>query len=448
MKHKIMIIEDDESLRKTLEKSLESCGHSVSSYKKGIDGVNAIAKDDYSLAITEVQLPDMNGVDLLKKLKKSAGDIPILLIAANGSIKGAVKAIKHGAFDYITKPFSLDEFNIIVKRALDIRDLQEENIRLKRDLSESFCDANIIGDSPAMQSVFKFIDKVSQSDSTVLITGENGTGKELVATAIHYQSKRRNSPIIKVNCAAFPEDLVESELFGSEKGAYTGADRRKPGRFERADKGTIFLDEIGDLPLNVQVKLLRILQGSSFERLGGTESLNVDIRVIAATNRNLEEDVKNGRFREDLYYRLNVIPFNIPPLRGRKDDIPFLIDHFLDRCNCRCGKKVSINSDTIMALMDYSFPGNVRELENIVERCVTLSDCNVIAKKNLPSYIVNKIKGQPAMETLSDITVEAEKCHIIRVLRATKGHKTKAAEILGISRKTLWEKTVNYNINS
>jgi two-component system response regulator AtoC len=288
---------------------------------------------------------------------------------------------------------------------------------------------------------------VSQSDSTVLITGENGTGKELVATAIHYQSKRRNSPIIKVNCAAFPEDLVESELFGSEKGAYTGADRRKPGRFERADKGTIFLDEIGDLPLNVQVKLLRVLQGSSFERLGGTESLHVDIRVIAATNRNLEEDVKNGRFREDLYYRLNVIPFNIPPLRGRKDDIPFLIDHFLDRCNCRCGKKVSIDSDTIMALMDYSFPGNVRELENIVERCVTLSDCNVIAKKNLPSYILNKINGQPSMETLSDIAVEAEKSHIIRVLRATKGHKTKAAEILGISRKTLWEKTVNYNIS-
>jgi two-component system response regulator AtoC len=447
MKHKIMIIEDDESLRKTLKKSLESCGHSVSSYKKGVNAVNAIAKDDYSLAITEVQLPDKNGVDLLRKLKKSAGEFPILLIAANGSIKGAVKAIKHGAFDYITKPFSLDEFNIIVKRALDIRDLQEENIRLKRDLSESFCDANIIGDSPAMQSVFKFIDKVSQSDSTVLITGENGTGKELVATAIHYQSKRRNSPLIKVNCAAFPENLVESELFGSEKGAYTGADRRKPGRFERADKGTIFLDEIGDLPLNVQIKLLRVLQDRSFERLGGIETLNVDIRVIAATNRNLKEDIKNGKFREDLYYRLNVIPFNIPPLRGRKDDIPFLIDHFLDRCNCRCGKKVSIDSDTIMALMDYSFPGNVRELENIVERCVTLSDCNVIAKNSLPSYILNKINGQPSMESLSDIAVEAEKSHIIRVLRATKGHKTKAAEILGISRKTLWEKTVNYHIN-
>jgi two-component system response regulator AtoC len=447
MKHRIMIIEDDESLRKTLEQSFKSSGHAVSSYKKGIDAVNAIAKDDYSLAITDVQLPDMNGFNLLRKLKESAGDIPVLLIAANGSIKGAVEAMKHGAFDYITKPFSIDEFNIIAKRALDIRDLQEENIRLKRDLSESFCDANIIGDSPAMQKVFEFIDKVSQSDSTVLITGENGTGKELVATAIHYQSKRRNSPIIKVNCAAFPEDLVESELFGSEKGAYTGADRRKPGRFERADKGTIFLDEIGDLPLNVQVKLLRVLQGSSFERLGGTETLNVDIRVIAATNRNLEEDVKNGRFREDLYYRLNVIPFNIPPLRDRKDDTPLLIDHFLDRCNCMCGKKVSINSDTIMALMDYSFPGNVRELENIVERCVTLSDCNVIAKNSLPSYIVNKLSGQSAMGTLSDITVEAEKGHIIRVLRATKGHKTKAAEILGISRKTLWEKTVNYNIN-
>jgi two-component system response regulator AtoC len=394
MKHRIMIIEDDESLRKTLEQSFKSSGHAVSSYKKGIDAVNAIAKDDYSLAITDVQLPDMNGFNLLRKLKESAGDIPVLLIAANGSIKGAVEAMKHGAFDYITKPFSIDEFNIIAKRALDIRDLQEENIRLKRDLSESFCDANIIGDSPAMQKVFEFIDKVSQSDSTVLITGENGTGKELVATAIHYQSKRRNSPIIKVNCAAFPEDLVESELFGSEKGAYTGADRRKPGRFERADKGTIFLDEIGDLPLNVQVKLLRVLQGSSFERL-----------------------------------------------------TPLLIDHFLDRCNCMCGKKVSINSDTIMALMDYSFPGNVRELENIVERCVTLSDCNVIAKNSLPSYIVNKLSGQSAMGTLSDITVEAEKGHIIRVLRATKGHKTKAAEILGISRKTLWEKTVNYNIN-
>ncbi|MEN8263717.1 MAG: sigma-54 dependent transcriptional regulator [Nitrospirota bacterium] len=448
MKHRIMILEDDKSMRIQLEGFLKENGYSAYAYKKGIDGVNALNKDEISLVITDVSLSDMQGIDVLKMIKKEDANVPVIMISSNGTIKGAVDAMKHGAFDYISRPFTFDEFILIVKRALDVRELREENIRLKRDLSECFCYANMIGESTEMKNIYDFIGKVSQTDSTVLISGESGTGKELVASTIHYQSKRNSGPLIKVNCAAFPEHLVESELFGYEQGAFTGAAKRKPGRFERADKGTIFLDEIGDLPSCVQIKLLRVLQDGAFERLGGTEELSVDARVIAATNRDLEEDVKNGRFREDLYYRLNVIPVNVAPLRKRKDDIPLLIDHFLDCYNCRYGKRISLSSEAIMVLMDYNFPGNIRELENIVERCVTLSTDDIIQVKDLPSHILKNRKNQSAMGNLSDVMTEVEKAHIVRILKAAKGNKTRAAGILGISRKTLWEKTNTYNIDS
>jgi two-component system response regulator AtoC len=446
MNHRLLIIEDEEIMRVTLKDSLEANGYEVQACEKGSDGINAVKEDTFSMVITDIRLPDMTGIDILKIIKEKDKSVPVITMTAFGTIKDAVEAMKLGAFDYITKPFSLDEFNLIVNRALEVKALKEENIRLRKDISACYGSPNIIGESAEIEKVFELIEKISQTDSTVLVFGESGTGKELVASTIHYQSKRRDKPLIKVNCAAFPENLVESELFGYEKGAFTGAAQRKPGRFDRADRGTIFLDEIGDLPAPVQIKLLRILQDGSYERLGGTATLNVNVRVIAATNRKLWEDVKEGRFREDLYYRLNVIPVYMPALKDRREDIPLLMNHFLDIYNCRFGKRAKLNSEAISALMDYDFPGNVRELENIIERCVALSANDVVTQSDLPLHIA-KYKGhQSSMVTLTDVASEAEKEHIIKILKSTKGNKTKAAETLGISRKTLWEKVKAYHI--
>ncbi len=446
MKNRILVIEDDEIMRITIEDSLKANGYEVRSYEKGSDGVSTFKEDEYSLVITDVRLPDMTGLDVMKMIKAHDEKIPVIIMTAFGTIKDAVEAMKLGAIDYITKPFSLDEFNLIVERALEVRTLRDDNIRLRRDLSDLYSYPNIIGESEEIKKVFELIEKISQTDSTVLIYGESGTGKELVASTIHYQSNRKNRPLIKVNCAAFPENLVESELFGYEKGAFTGAAQRKPGRFERADNGTIFLDEIGDLPSNVQIKLLRVLQDGSFERLGGTDALNVDVRIITATNKKLEEYVKRGEFREDLYYRLNVIPLYMPALRERRDDIPLLIDHFMDTYNCRFGKKIRLESEAIMDLMNYDYPGNVRELENIIERCVALSSDSSTFQENIPPHILKKNKDKPEDTSLSNVAADAEKEHILKVLKSTKGNRTKAAEILGISRKTLWEKVKNYDL--
>jgi two-component system response regulator AtoC len=446
MKYRILIIEDDEIMRVTIEDSLNENGYISRAYERGLDGVNAFKEEEFSLVVTDVRLPDIKGIEVLQRIKEINENVPVIVMTAFGTIKDAVDAMKFGAFDYITKPFSLDEFNLIIKRALEIKDLKEENIRLKRDLSYCYCRENIIGESEELEKIFELIEKVSLTDSTVLILGESGTGKELVGSTIHYQSKRRNEPLIKVNCAAFPENLVESELFGYEKGAFTGANKLKPGRFERADRGTIFLDEIGDLPASVQVRLLRILQDGSFERLGGTETLDVDVRVIAATNRDIEEDVKKGKFREDLFYRLNVIPVHIPALRERGDDIPLLVDHFLECYNCRFGKRIKFSSDAIITLMDYDFPGNIRELENIVERCVALSTNNTVTRNDLPSHLIKNKEHETPIITLSDVAADAEKSHIMKILKTTKGNKTRAAEVLGISRKSLWEKVKHYNI--
>jgi len=442
MKNRILIIEDEKIMRITLEDTLRADGYEVDAFEKGMEAIEAFKGDDYSLVITDVRLPDINGLDITRRIKEIDRDVQVIIITAFGTIKDAVEAMKLGAFDYITKPFSLDEFKIVVERAIDVKELREDNIRLRKSLSECYCYPNIIGESNAMRKVFDLIGKVSRSDSAVLILGESGTGKELIASTIHYQGPRKDKPFIKVNCAALPENLIESELFGYEKGAFTGAVKRKPGRFELADGGSILLDEVGELPPSIQVKLLRVLQDGTFERLGGTETIKVNVRVISATNRNLEDDLKAGRFREDLYYRLNVIPIHIPPLRERKEDIPLLIEHFIGRS----GKRIRFSPEAINALMKYEFPGNVRELENIVERCIALSEGKVIERDDLPQHILKE--GQLEVLTLSEVSAEAEKEHILRVLRATKNNKTKAAEILGISRKTLWEKMNAYSIET
>jgi DNA-binding NtrC family response regulator len=446
MKYNLLIIEDDKIMRVTLTDYLRSKGHGVVACSLGADGIAGFDKGDFSLVISDVMLPDMNGLDILKKIKEKAPRAVVLIITAYGTIKDAVEALKLGAFDYITKPFALEEFNLIINRALEVKELRDENIRLKKNLSECFSFPNIIGDSPEMNNVYDLIGKVSKIDSTVFILGESGTGKELVATTIHYQSDRRKGPFIKVNCAALPENLIESELFGVEKGAFTGADRRKAGRFERADKGTIFLDEIGDLSAGVQTKLLRVLQDGSFERVGGTKTLKVDARVITATNKNIEEEIQEGGFREDLYYRLNVIPIRMPALRERKEDISPLIDSFLANYNCAFGKKVSLSSEAITALFDYDYPGNVRELKNILERLVGLASTEVISIDSLPEHVAKQQGKMTATVSLAEVSAEAEKVHIMKTLKSAKGNKTRTAELLGISRKTLWEKIKLFDI--
>ncbi len=447
MKHNLLIIEDDNLMRVTLTDFLEAKGHEVVACSCGADGIAEFNKEEFSLVISDVMLPDMNGLDILRKLKEKAPNSTILIITAYGTIKDAVEALKIGAFDYITKPFALDEFKLIIDKAVEFKELKDENLRLHKELVHCYNFPNIIGESPKMKEVYEIINKVSQIDSTVFILGESGTGKELVASTLHFQSHRKKGPYIKVNCAALPEHLVESELFGYEKGAFTGASQRKPGRFELADKGTIFLDEIADLSGAVQTKLLRVLQeDGSFERVGGVQTLNVDVRVIAATNKNIEEEVKSGRFREDLYYRLNVIPLNLPPLRERKEDIALLMDSFLETYNCAFGKRVNFSSEAQKALMDYDYPGNVRELKNILERTVALASGDVVFIESLPAHIINQQVNVSSIRTLAEISFESEKRHIVKTLELTKGNKSKTAQILGINRKTLWEKIKLYNI--
>jgi two-component system response regulator AtoC len=446
MKHNLLLIEDDKIMRVTLTDFLREKSHEVVACSFGADGITSFNKEEFSLVISDVMLPDMNGLAILKKIKEKDPNAAVIIITAYGTIKDAVEALKLGAFDYITKPFALEEFNLIINRALEVKELREENIRLKKNLSECFSFPNIIGDSPEMNKVYELISKVSKIDSTVLILGESGTGKELVASTIHYQSNRREGPFIKVNCAALPENLVESELFGVEKGAFTGADRKKPGRFERADKGTIFLDEIGELTAGIQTKLLRVLQDGSFERVGGTKTLKVDVRVITATNKDLEREVQREGFREDLYYRLNVIPIRMPALRERKEDISPLIDSFLANYNCAFGKKVTLSSDVIKDLFDYDYPGNVRELKNILERLVALASTDVIASDALPEHVARQRGEMTVTVSLAEVSAEAEKEYITKMLKFTKGNKTRTAELLGISRKTLWEKIKLFDI--
>jgi len=447
-KKSVLIIEDEKIMRITIEDALKAKGYVVKSFERGQDGLQAYSEEPFDIVLTDVRLPDINGMEILKKIKEIDDSCMVILMTAFGTIKDAVEAMKMGAFDYITKPFSLDELSLIINRAAEVKQIQDENLRLKKAISRCYCYPNIIGESNAMKDVFRMIDRLSKSDSTVLIHGESGTGKELVASTIHYQGKRKDGPFVIVNCGALPETLIESELFGYEKGAFTGATRRKPGRFELASGGTLFLDEVGELPPSVQVKLLRVLQDGTFERLGGTETIKVDVRVIAATNRDLEAEVKEGTFREDLYYRLAVIPLTLPPLRERREDIPLLIEHFLQRYTSRLGKQVSLSKDAVTALMEYHFPGNVRELENIIERVVTLCDGNLVKKEDLPAHVLKKDSEQPEFQPLTKVAQEAERQYILRVLRQTGGNRSRAASVLGISRKTLWEKMRQYGIGS
>jgi DNA-binding NtrC family response regulator len=440
MKQSILIVEDEKTMRISLADALAGEGYTVYAVGTCEEGLAALREGAFSLVITDIRLPDKNGMEILRQVKQQGMGGIVIIMTAFGSIEDAVRAMRIGAYDYMTKPFSLDEMLLTVERALDHQAATAENIRLKQELSACFQFPNIIGESEAMQKVFGLLSRVARTDSTVLISGESGTGKELIASTIHYQSDRKDKPLIKVNCAALPDTLIESELFGYEKGAFSGAAARKPGRFELADGGTIFLDEIGDLPLLTQTKILRVIEERTLERLGGTATLKVNVRIIAATNKNLQKEVQQGRFREDLYFRLNVIPVEIPPLRKRRGDIPLLIEKFCKRFNDQFGTAKRFEVSAIEVLLHYSFPGNVRELQNIVERSIALADSDIIGRDGLPSHIVKGQAKQTAVVPLARVVAEAERGHIESILRLTGGNRSKAADLLGISRKTLWEK--------
>jgi two-component system, NtrC family, response regulator AtoC len=447
---KVLVVDDEPNLRKVLGAMLRNEGYEVAVAENGEVGLSEFKKNGADIVITDLVMPKLGGMDLLKAINELAPDVPVIIITAHGTVDSAVEAIKRGAFDYITKPWDKSELSAVIAKAARTHDLTQRAARQA-----------IIGDAPQMQEVFKIIDKVANTPSTVLITGESGTGKELVAGALHEGSSRRGKPLIKINCAAIPKDLMESELFGYEKGAFTGAVTSKPGRFELADGGTLFLDEIGEIPVEMQVKLLRALQESEFERVGGIKTTRVDVRLIAATNRDLQQEIDAGRFRKDLYYRLAVVPIVLPPLRERKADIPVLARHFIDKYNKRLGKKIEGIEDEALALLQaYPWPGNIRELENLMERVLLFADGPQIKPRDLPEALHRPAGAAPAAagaeppapaETgLKDIikqkAAEMEKELIAKALEETSGNVTRAAKLLQISRKSLQTKMKEFGL--
>lgn len=388
---RILVIDDEEPIRELLKDFLESKGFEVSIAGDGESGLNLLKVEKFDLFLLDLMMPGISGLDVLREAASQNISAVSIVITAHATVQTAVEAMKLGAFDYITKPFNLEELFLAIKRALDVSKLQEENTRLKKELKRKFGYKKIVGNSARIQNVIKFIEKIADTDSTVLVTGESGTGKELVAKTIHYNSLRSKKPFVPLNCAAIPKDILESELFGHEKGAFTGAVSTRIGRFEMANNGTLFLDEIGELAPALQVKLLRVLQEKEFERVGGIKTIKVDVRILAATNRDLEKAVSEGKFREDLYYRLNVIPLHLPPLRKMKEDIPLLLEHFIADIARRKKKQLPrISERAMQCMINYKWPGNVRELENLVERMLILKEGEEITPDDLPERVVDK----------------------------------------------------------
>lgn len=449
-RRKIVILDDEESILKTMEYQLSRKGHTVTTFQHPSKALEFIKKEeDLDLVITDLILPEKDGLQVLKEVKQINPFIEVIMITGQGTIESAVEAMKQGAYDYITKPFGEGEIPLIVEKVFQMKNLVEENLQLKQELWEKFDFKNIVGMSKKMQEVFQLIAKVSQTDSNVLILGESGTGKELVARAIHYHSLRKDGPFVAVECAAIPSNLLESELFGYEKGAFTGAFKDKEGKFELADGGTLFLDEIGEMPPEMQAKLLRALQEKEITRLGGKKTVPLNIRIIAATNRDLEQKVKSKEFREDLYYRLNVVSIKLPALRERKEDLPLLIKHFLQKFN---RPQTQIEPEAYKLLTDYSWPGNVRELENTIESALVLKNDNIITKEELPETLSRqeKMLGKVIVNLPQDkISLEEiEKDLILAALEKHDWNQTRAAAYLGITRPTLLYRMEKYGIKS
>ena len=457
---KILIVDDDKSILELLSELLSENGHNIKTAEDGQTALRLIEDEFFEVMITDLVMPGMDGIELMEKVLKTSPYTKCIILTGYGTIKSSVEAIKKGAFDYITKPVSVSELLVTIENALKMNDLEKENRYLRSELRRIGGFENIVGTSRAMQKVFEMIEKVSYTDCTVLITGSSGTGKELVARAIHSHSNRSDRPFVVINCGAIPEELLESELFGHEKGAFTGAHKRRIGRFEMADGGTIFLDEIGEMSPSLQVKLLRVLQEREFERVGGIKPIKVDVRIIAATNRDLKVAIKEGKFREDLYYRLNVIPIHLPDLKDRKSDIPLLIDHFLRKYSKESNGNIKgITKDALNIFMRYNWPGNIRELENIVKRIIILSDGEIIDVDDIPEYMKEDIEVEDDRWRLKNIKPiekgmglneavrEFEKRLIMEALEKSNGITSRAAKILKINRTTLIEKIKKQKID-
>lgn len=471
---KILVVEDEESLRWVLKKALEGEGYWVQTAANGQSARQGLRDNHFDVSLIDIRLPDIDGLTLLKEAKDAGIDSSMILMTAQNTMRNAIEAMKNGAFDYVTKPFDLEEILVLIKRALESRKLSQDFRELKEEVKKRFePGVNVIGTSSAMQKVYKIIGQVVETHATILIQGESGTGKELIAKTIHYNSPRWNKPFIAVHCAAIPRELLESELFGHEKGSFTGALERKIGKFELAEEGTLFLDEVGDIPLELQTKLLRVLQDREFSRVGGTEILKPNVRILAATNQDLEKAVRERRFREDLYFRLKVIPIYLPPLRQRRGDIPILVGYFIEKINREMGTQVSaVSPEALNLLEEHRWEGNVRELENSLIRAAVLSPGPILLPKDfalqssqggsLPEYnslsleeiihhkledYFQRTKGVDVDDLYSLVVERVERPLIELTLRKTHGNQIRAAQILGINRNTLRKKISNLRIN-
>ncbi|MBU2064021.1 MAG: sigma-54 dependent transcriptional regulator [Candidatus Omnitrophica bacterium] len=455
---RILIVDDDQSFRYLLEETLRKEGYEIASASSGEQALQIFKNDSFDVVTLDIKMPGMDGFTVLSEIKKLKPEQLTVIITAYGAQKIAVEAVKQGAYDYFTKPFDVDELRLVIRRAVECSYLSRENRKLKEELHKKYDFGEIIGNSGKILEVLEVIKKVSSTDVTVLIQGESGTGKELVARSVHNNSPRKDRAFVKINCAAIPEGVLESELFGHEKGAFTDASFQKNGRFESANHGTIFLDEIGDMSLATQAKVLRVLQEKEFERVGSTRSIKVDVRIITATNKDLLRCVREGGFREDLYYRINVVSVNLPPLRERREDIPLLFEHLIGKFNKVFNKSIKhISLDALELLMKYNWPGNIRELENVLQRAIVLVEKEIITPQELPFYIrcVNediKVKtdsvdfSKPLLDTVKEITEDVEKQIIIKALNRTNWNRTEAAQLLQVSRKSLFNKMKRFNL--
>lgn len=460
MKSRILVVDDEESIREFLEIMLKKEGYEVTTAEDGLVAQELLAKKSFDMVISDMQMPKVTGIELLKHVRENYSDLVFMIITAFGTTETAVEAMKMGAYDYVTKPFKIDEVRINIANALKSKDLETEVRVLKKELVKEYSFQNMVGNSAAMHSIFDLIKRVSQAPTNVLITGESGTGKEVIAKAIHYNGPLKDRPFVTVNCGAIPENLMESEMFGHKKGSFTGAISDKAGLFEVADGGTLFLDEVGELPLSIQVKLLRALQERVIRRVGATDDMKVEVRIIAATNRNLEDMVAKGTFRQDLFYRLNVINIKSPALRDRSDDIPLLANHFLKKYNERMGKNIAKISDEAMeVLKKYNYPGNVRELENMMERTVALEAGSTVLPESLPPMVMTT-SGTKKMASSNEIEIgddgldldkvmgQIEKELLVKAIHSANGVKKKAAKLLKISFRSMRYRVEKYGLGS
>jgi len=439
---KILVIDDEQNIRKMLTRVLSPEGFIVKEANNGLEALKRLQEENYSLVLLDLKMPGLNGIETLKEIRENDLNLPVIMMSAYGSIPEAVEAMKLGALDYLIKPFDIEELKIIINRAIKQYELEVENIYYREEEEKRFNFDEIIGKSSSINKVLEMVKSVASTPATVLVTGENGTGKELIARAIHKNSLRKNSPFVVVNCVAFSPNLLESELFGHEKGSFTGAIAKRIGRFEMANGGTIFLDEIGEMDLTIQTKLLRFLQEREFERVGSSRTIKVDVRILSATNKDLKKEIEERRFREDLFYRLNVFNVDVPPLRERKEDIPLIVEHLTGKYNKILNKKVKkVSAKAMELLLDYNYPGNIRELENIIERSMIMAKDEIIDEKYF-----NFISKEEYIEKKGTLK-ETEKELIIKYLIQNKGNRTKTAEILGISRRSLQNKIKEYQIN-